>query len=128
MLFKLDKNIPADFAASLTSAGHDAVTVPQQGMRGAQDPSLIEVCRQEGRILTTPDLDFADIRAYDPADGPGLMVLRVHRQDRLHLLNVMRRVLPLLDHEPIAGRLWIVEESRVRVRGGSEESGPDAGT
>jgi predicted nuclease of predicted toxin-antitoxin system len=99
-------------------AGHDAVTVLQQGMRGIQDPSLIEVCRREGRILITLDLDFADIRAYDPSNVPGLMVFRVHRQDRLHLLNVLRRVLPLLDREPIAGRLWIIEEHRVRIRGG----------
>ena len=65
----------------------------------------------------TLDLDFADIRAFPPATNSGIIVLRVGNQSRPHVLEVMKRVLELLKTEPVAGRLWIVTEAGVRIRG-----------
>ena len=73
-------------------------------------------CQEEGRVLVTLDMDFADIRAYPPSGFPGIIVLRLGRQDRLHVLNVFTRALALLHTDPLEGRLWIVEEDRVRIR------------
>jgi predicted nuclease of predicted toxin-antitoxin system len=75
-------------------------------------------CPQEDRVLVTLDRDFADIRAYPPADYPGLIVLRLRNQSRPHVLSVMAHVVDLLKHEPVAGRLWIVSEAGARIRGG----------
>jgi hypothetical protein len=46
----------------------------------------------------------------------GMVVLRLQRQDKPHVLEVFVRVIPLLSQEPVAQRLWIVEENRIRVR------------
>ncbi|MEM1116298.1 MAG: DUF5615 family PIN-like protein [Bacteroidota bacterium] len=116
MRFKLDENLPTRAAALLRDAGHDAVTVLDQKMGGAADPDLATVCQQEGRALVTLDTDFADIRTYPPARHTGLLVLRLRRQDKLHVLDTLRRILPLLDDEPLDGHLWIVDEQRVRIR------------
>jgi len=117
--FKVDENLPIELAEMLTLARHDALTVSGQSMQGIADLPLAHVCRQEGRILVTLDLDFADIRAYPPTEFPGFIVLRLGRQDKRHLLEVFRRVIPLVDREPPQKRLWIVEELCVRIVGES---------
>jgi len=118
MLFKVDENLPIEAALSLQSAGHDAVTVQDQRMVGEPDPRLAHVCQLEGRALVTLDLDFADIRAYPPNDYRGLIVLRPRTQSKPLVVSLVTTILPLLTHEQLDGRLWIVQESGVRIRGG----------
>jgi predicted nuclease of predicted toxin-antitoxin system len=115
--FKVDENMPAEAAAMLTLAGHDATTVPDQQMGGRPDPDVAAVCRQEDRAVVTLDLDFSDIRAYPPTDYCGIVVLRLARLDKRRVLVALQRLLPLLDQEPLAGKLWIVDETTVRIRG-----------
>jgi len=115
--FKIDENLPIEFVDLLIIAGHQALTVDEQHLQGKADPVIIDTCAKEGYILVTLDLDFADIRTYPPTQYPGLMVLRVIRQDKRHLIEVFQRTIPLLMREPIEGRLWIIEEARVRIRG-----------
>ena len=116
MTVKLDENLPVEAADLLREAGHDAATVLEQSMGGAADPHVAATCRREGRALVTLDTDFADIRTYPPEECSGLLVLRLRRQSKPYVLDALRRVLPLMDAEAIRGRLWIVEEERVRVR------------
>ncbi|MBM4090680.1 MAG: hypothetical protein FJ276_14850 [Planctomycetes bacterium] len=115
--FKVDENLPTEAAGLLAGAGHDAVTVGDQRMVGEPDTNVATVCQREGRAVVTLDLDFADIRAYPPSDYPGIIVLRLARLDKPRVLSVLQRLLPLLESEPLAGKLWIVEETSVRVRG-----------
>jgi predicted nuclease of predicted toxin-antitoxin system len=118
MDFKLDENLPIELGTLLREAGHDAHTVIQEHLQGKPDVAILEACRSERRALVTLDTDFADLRTYPPCDYPGLIVLRLSRQDRFHVLQAVRRVLPLLGTEPLPGYLWIVEEMQVRIRGG----------
>lgn len=64
----------------------------------------------------TLDNDFADIRAYPPNKLPGIMVIRLNRQDKDHVIEVFSHAMRLFPKEPIEQRLWIVEEDRIRVR------------
>lgn len=114
--FKVDENMPAEVAELLLNAGHDAWTVPQQQLGGKPDPDVATICQQEGRAIVTLDLDFGDIRTYSPADYAGIIVLRLHQQDKMRILAVTQRFIPLLEQEPLAGRLWIVDEATIRVR------------
>jgi hypothetical protein len=68
-------------------------------------------------VLVTLDLDFADIQTYPPDRYPGLVVLRLVRQDKARVLKVIARTIPLLTGETVGGRLWIVEEHQVRIHG-----------
>jgi len=121
MKFKIDENLPVEFAQILTSEGYDAVTVVVQGLQGKDDTSLIDKCLQEERALVTLDLDFSDIRTYPPQNFPGFVVLRASHQDRDHLIQLLRQIVPLMGREPLERRLWIVEETRVRIRGAEQE-------
>ncbi len=62
------------------------------------------------------DVDFANPQRYPPDPFAGLVVLRLSRQDKRRVLQTMQRILPLLKREPLTGHLWIVDESRVRIR------------
>ncbi len=118
MRFKVDENLPLEVAEILRDAGYDAVTVVEEGLGGEKDDVVAEVCRKEQRALVTLDAGFGDIRAYPPEEYAGLVILRLGRQDKGHVLEVMGWVVGLLGKERLRGRLWIVEEGRVRVRGG----------
>ena len=117
MRFKFDENLPAELGALLHHAGHEAHSVHDEHLSGADDPTIAKVCQVEQRILITLDLDFADLKHYPPQEYCGIIVLRLARQDRDTVLTLMRRVLELLQAEPIAQRLWIVDEHRTRIRG-----------
>lgn len=118
MRFKVDENLPVEVADLLRDAGHDADTVSDEGLGGAADPDLGTLVRHEGRVLITLDVGFADIRSYPPGDYEGLVVLRLRRQDKVHVLRVCARLLQPLAGQPLNGRLWIVEDDSIRVRGG----------
>ena len=118
MKFKIDENLPIEIAALLRASGHDTDTVHDEGLAGSPDTNVIAACKSEMRCLITLDLDFGDMRAYPPHELPGLIVLRLKRQDKAHVIEIASRMIPLLESEPIEQRLWIVEEERVRIRGG----------
>jgi predicted nuclease of predicted toxin-antitoxin system len=114
--FKLDENLPIEATALLRDKGHDVHSVQDEQLIGAVDPSIALVCQQEQRILITIDLDFADIRHYPPSLYPGIIVLRLARNDRDSVTAIMPLFLDLLRIEPVAQRLWIMDESRTRIR------------
>ena len=118
--FKTDENLPTEVLEVLRTAGFDAISAVDQGLGGAVDPHVSDACKREGRALLTLDVDFADIRAYPPEEYPGIVVLRLARQDKHTILKVVSRVAQHLGTLPLQGQLWIVEESRIRTWGHRE--------
>jgi predicted nuclease of predicted toxin-antitoxin system len=56
MKIKLDEILPNAIMELLRAAGHDAMTVADQGLGGAADPKVLRVATSEGRTLLTFDL------------------------------------------------------------------------
>lgn len=119
MKFKSDENLPVDVVDLLQQEGHDALTVTDQQLAGHSDTDVAAVCRTEQRALLTLDLDFSDIRSYPPEDYFGIIVLRPGLQTISSILRLTTRAIALLDTESPVGRLWIVDESQVRIRDGN---------
>ena len=115
MRFKIDENLPVEVAILLTEHGHDAMTVFQENLDGASDSDISNACQREKRALVTLDTDFADIRTYPPQNFSGLIILRLKRQDKPHVMSVINHLIMLLPDEPLEQRLWIVDEKRVRI-------------
>ena len=115
MKFKLDENLPTRAVDALRAAGHDAVHLLDQVAAGLQDAGLAQLTRNEGRALITLDLDFADIRTYQPRDYPGLIVLRPRTTSADDILRLLTRLIDAVAREPVAGCLWIVDEHRIRI-------------
>ncbi len=116
MKFKIDENLPVEAAPIIRQAGHDATTILDQRMSGIPDSEIAAVCQREQRAVITLDTDFADIRTYRPDEYHGLVVLRLKRQEKPYVLDVLRRISPLFTPEELRGKLWIVEEHRIRIR------------
>src|ERR1051325_6342596 len=101
MNFKIDENLPVEAAELLRHAGHDAITVLEQGLAGSADVNLASVCQEENRALITLDVDFADIQAYPPAQFSGLVVLRLRRQDKPYVLQTLTRLIQMFSTEAL---------------------------
>lgn len=116
MKFKVDENLPSEVTALLREVGHDSLSVLDQTLGGADDDKIFNVCREEKRILVTLDLDFANVQAYPPSMGCGIIVLRLVWQDKNTVIAAVRRLLSILKRESPKRKLWIVEGERIRIR------------
>lgn len=115
MKFKLDENLSPSLATILTAAGHDAHSIVEQDLGGASDAAVLTRCTAESRALITCDLDFANIHAYPPGRHAGIVVLRLGAQAHDAVAAALARIVALLANENLAGCLWIVEDSRIRI-------------
>jgi predicted nuclease of predicted toxin-antitoxin system len=115
--FKIDENLPSEACRILQDAGHGAVSVLDQELGGHPDSDIAIVCKTEGRALITLDTDFGNILAYPPAGFPGIIVIRTKDQAKPTVLNFVHRIVAALQSHSLPGRLWIVENDRMRIRG-----------
>jgi predicted nuclease of predicted toxin-antitoxin system len=120
MRAKIDENMPVDAVRLLVAAGWDTSTVHDEHLVGAAEQRVIETCHQEDRVLFSLDVDFADIRTYPPEASSGIVVLRPVEPDRDSVLALLAMALRSFATEPVRQRLWIVEPSRIRIRGGDQ--------
>lgn len=116
MKFKLDENIGRRGLELLQAAGHDVMTVREQGLGGAVDEKLFKVCASEGRALITLDHDFGQVTRFPPEQGVGVIVLEAGpRASVPAILDRLKAFLTVLETRSVAGSLWIVEPGRVRI-------------
>jgi predicted nuclease of predicted toxin-antitoxin system len=115
MRFKVDESLHVEVADLLRGQDHDTVTVFDQGLRGRGDHDIADMCRSENRVLLSLDLDFSNILMFPPENYPGLIVLRLRSRGRAAVRRIVTRVTDHLNKEPLAGRLWIVDEHRIRI-------------
>ena len=119
---KLDENMPDSVGDILRSSGHDVALARDQTLAGVDDHHLLSAAASEGRALVTFDPHFSDIRRHPPADSAGIVVLRLRDQTLEPARRVATALATLLDSEPLSGRLWIIDEHRLRIWPG--ETGP----
>ena len=118
MHFLVDANLPRSTVALLIRHGHTAEHVRDIGLGDAADTQIAARAQMTGACLMTRDLDFADIRAYPPADYPGLLVLRL--PDDAVAATIMDALEQFLAQpelvKQIPAHLVIVEQDRARFR------------
>lgn len=115
MLLKLDENLGERGRQLLSDAGHDVATVASQGLSGAVDRRVIEVCGAERRCLVTLDLDFSNPFAFPPEQYAGIAVLRPRRLNPDEIDATVKTLIAALAQGSIKGMLWTVERHRIRV-------------
>ena len=115
MKLKLDENLGTRGAELFRQAGHDILTVAQQGLCSATDRNLLEACRAEKRCLITLDLEFGNPLIFRPEDYSGIAVLRLPPSPTPHeLFDSLNTLITGLAGRQIEGRLWIIQRGRIR--------------
>jgi predicted nuclease of predicted toxin-antitoxin system len=113
--FKLDENLDPRLAPLVGEDQHDVASVPGEGLSGASDDTIFDVCVRESRILVTLDLDFSNPFRFPPATTEGIIVIRPPRPTLPRIHATLAAALPSLLRQPLQGKLWIVEPGRIRV-------------
>jgi hypothetical protein len=118
MHFLIDASLPRSTAALLRQRGHDATDVRDVGPALALDPAIAAYAKANQFALITADFDFADVRAYPPADYAGIVV--IDRPQGATVSAVLAPIERLLDAPDVLaalpGRLAIVDVLRIRLR------------
>jgi predicted nuclease of predicted toxin-antitoxin system len=116
MKIKLDENLGLLGKSPLEADGHDVRTIAEQQMSGAEDASIYEICRGEGRVLVTLDHDFGHTLRFPPEATAGIVVLECKgRISPAVILARLSELAALLRTRPIDRELWIVEPGRIRI-------------
>ena len=103
MHFKIDENLPARLKTLIDDAGHSASTVLDEGLAGAADPRIMEVCRHEEFALLTLDLEFANVVAYPAGSHHGVFVIRAGRLDASTISTLVLGLLQSGDLDQLRG-------------------------
>lgn len=116
MRIKLDENIPTALVGMLTAAGHDVDTAPNEGLTGRPDPEVWRAAQDVGRFLVTQDLDFSDIRRYQPGTHHGLLLIRLAAPSRRRLIERLRHLFATESIETWQRGFVVATERKIRIR------------
>jgi predicted nuclease of predicted toxin-antitoxin system len=113
---KLDENLPERLVAALAALGHDIDTVRAERLNGQADPNVWSATQATKRFLITQDLDFSDVRRYEPGTHVGLLLVRLARPGRNDLFERVVTVFQTENVEDWRGCLVVVTDRKIRVR------------
>src|SRR5689334_12336083 len=116
MKLKLDENMPASLVAVLVSLGHDTDTVPQEQLAGKDDDTIWKAAQTAERLLITTDLDFSDIRQFQPGTHHGLILVRLQNPGRKAVSQRVEAVFRTEDVEQWGKCFVVVTDKKIRIR------------
>ena len=116
MKVKLDENLPRRVAPLLAEAGHDVDSVHDEGLAGADDPTVSEVATVAGRLVITLDRGFGDIQRYPPGSHAGILVLRIDDQSAAAVIGALGALATSTDLSDLGGCVAVYRNGDLRVR------------
>jgi predicted nuclease of predicted toxin-antitoxin system len=114
--FLLDENVPRAIAVFLRSMDFDVVHAKEVGMLGAFDDQIMDLARQEERVLITFDKHFSDLVLYPPATHWGVIRIRIHPPLLADVIQALEHFLKQHDMSTIRGTLIVLENDGFRIR------------
>jgi predicted nuclease of predicted toxin-antitoxin system len=116
MRIKLDENIPRRLVDVLIPLGHDVDTVKDENLTGQPDPNIWAASQLARRFLITQDLDFSDLRKYQPGTHCGLLLVRLSVPGRQALLNRLEHLFLSEDSSSWEGCFVVATDRKLRIR------------
>jgi predicted nuclease of predicted toxin-antitoxin system len=113
---KLDENMPATLAAILTAYGHDTDTVHEEGLTGSSDHDVWQETQRAGRFLITQDLDFSDLRQFQPGSHFGLLLIRLPNPSRQSLIELVDLAFKTEAIETWQRCFVVLTDRKIRIR------------
>lgn len=116
MKLLLDQGLPRSAAALLRATGIDTVHTGEIGLATADDEAIIQVARQQERVIITLDADFHALLALSGADKPSVVRIRIEGLRAESLATLLQALLEERSSELDKGALMTVQLERVRIR------------
>jgi predicted nuclease of predicted toxin-antitoxin system len=116
MRLLLDQGLPRSTVLHLSNLGVQAVHVGDMGLAAGSDATILDVARQQGRVVVTLDADFHALLALSGASGPSVIRIRIEGLRAEELTNLLVDVLNACSDELTNGAMVSVTEGGVRVR------------
>ena len=116
MRFLADMGISPQTVLFLREEGHDAVHLLDRGLSELEDPNILELAKEERRILLAHDLDFSDLVAAGTGALPSVVVFRLRDMRPGHVNDHLRLLMDRYRDELEGGSIFSVREGRFRWR------------
>lgn len=116
MRLLLDQGLPRSARRLLLEAGIDAIHVGDIGYSAADDATILQRAREEGRVVVTLDADFATLLALSGAISPSVIRIRIQGLYGREAAALIRSVLDHCMDELAAGAVVTVQPGRIRIR------------
>jgi predicted nuclease of predicted toxin-antitoxin system len=116
MRIKLDENLPEGLASPLAALGHDVDCVRDEGLAGLDDSEVWSAAQADHRFLITQDLDFSDMRKFQPGTHQGILLVRLHQAGRLLLSRRIVQLFTTEDPSSWSGCFLVLSDHRLRIR------------
>ncbi len=116
MKLLLDQGLPRSAASLLRASGINVVHTGEVGLASADDTTIIQVARQQERVVVTLDADFHALLALSGADKPSVVRIRIEGLRAEPLAALLLALLAERSAELERGALLTVQSKRVRIR------------
>jgi len=113
MLFLADESCDFAVVRALRDEGHDVLAVAEAA-RGAKDPEVVRLARDEGRVLLTEDKDFGWYVYVAGEREVGVMLIRFPSGSRRVLGSAVLEAVRSAD-DRLLRSFTVIEPGRVRV-------------
>lgn len=112
----LDQGLPRTAADLLREMGWDVQHVSERDMSTAEDAAIVEVARQEGRVVVTLDADFHALLAVSGAHGPSVLRIRMEGLKADQVASLIERVFAVAGNDLTLGSLITVAGQKIRIK------------
>ena len=116
MKLLLDQGLPRSAASLLRDTGIDAIHTGEIGYATAEDATIVELARQEERVVVTLDADFHALLALSGASSPSAIRIRIEGLRAEALAELLRTILADWSSELEKGAVLTVQPGRIRFR------------
>ncbi|HEY6011966.1 MAG TPA: DUF5615 family PIN-like protein [Nitrospirota bacterium] len=115
MKFFLDQDVYAATVRFLRGLGHDVATAAEEGCSRASDAELLQIAREQGRILVTRDRDYGSL-VFVQGSGSGVMYLRILPSTINSVHQEIEAALRAHTEEELNKAFVVIEQGRHRFR------------
>ena len=116
MKFLLDMGISPKAADFLRNLGYDAIHLHDLESDRSTDPAVLQMARNEGRILLTHDLDFGELIAASGANTPSVIIFRLRNMNPRNVNRFLKGIITEHREALEKGAIVSVTEGQVRIR------------
>ena len=116
MRFLIDMCMDVRVAQWLRDQGYNASHLRDEGLQRLANGDIFNKAISEKRTILTFDLDFGEIAALSKQKKTSVIVFRLNNTRVTHVIDRLKKILPILIDTLKEGAIVIIEESRHRVR------------